>query len=216
MDAAFWLARWRENRIGFHQQQINPYLTNHLSALQLAPGDSVFVPLCGKSCDMLWLRDQGYSVLGVEISELAVAAFFAENRLKATRERRGAFIAWCAPGITLLQGDYFDLTPADLGGIAAVYDRAALIALPAGDRPRYSAHLLSLLPATARVLLVTLEYDQREMQGPPFSVPTREVQTLFDTRFDVQLLAREDRAEGPPDRGAGLSMTEKAYLLAPR
>lgn len=214
MDTSFWLARWRENRIGFHQQHINPYLQNHLSALRLSHGDVVFVPLCGKSRDMLWLRDQGYSVLGVEVSELAIVAFFDENGLVRTREQQGSFVAWRTPGITLLQGDFFDLTPADLTGVVAVYDRAALVALPANDRQRYATHLLSLLPPEPRLLLITLEYDQREMHGPPFSVPLTEVQALFGARFNIHLLAAQD-AEAPSG-AAALSMTEKAYLLVPR
>lgn len=212
MDAGFWLTRWRENRIGWHQSTINPFLAAHWPALGVAQSGTVFVPLCGKSRDMLWLRDQGYRVLGVELSELAAHVFFAENHLAVSCVQHGCFTAWHAEGVTLLQGDFFDLQPADLGGVGAVYDRASLIALPAEDRARYVAHLLALLPPVP-TLLVTLECDQHEMFGPPFSVPESEVRALFAGAFDIRLASVEDEPQGPQ----GLTwLAQKAYLLRPR
>lgn len=192
MEETFWLERWERQEIGFHQRNVNTQLLSHWPILDLAAGDPVFVPLCGKSGDMLWLRAQGHPVLGVELSPVAVAAFFSENDLVPQRQRQGKFDVAEADGIRILCGDFFDLTAGNLSGIKAVYDRAALIALPPDMRERYAAHMAAILPPGTRMLVVTLEYPQEEMQGPPFSVSPAEVERLYGGRGDVRLLRRDD------------------------
>jgi len=192
MEETFWLERWERQEIGFHQRNINAHLLSLWPTLGLAAGDAVFVPLCGKSSDMVWLRAQGHPVLGVELSPLAIEAFFSENGLAPQRRRQGKFEVAEADGIRILRGDFFDLAAADLAEITAVYDRAALIALPPPLRERYAAHIAGILPPGTRMLLVTLEYPQEEMQGPPFSVSPAEVEQLYGPRGDVRLLRRDN------------------------
>ena len=72
MEEAFWQARWAQGQIGFHLQEVNPYLQQHWPSLSIAPGSQVLVPLCGKSLDMAWLAGQGLRVLGVELADRAV------------------------------------------------------------------------------------------------------------------------------------------------
>lgn len=217
MEPQFWHERWRQNQIGFHQPTVNDHLVRFYPELQLAPGAGVFVPLAGKSVDMVWLRRQGHPVIGVELSPIAVQAFFAENGLFPQSTREGAFEVCEAEGVRLLCGDFFDLAPAQLADISAVYDRAALIALPADMRARYVEHLARVLPPDASMLLVTLEYPSGDMQGPPFSVTEAEARALFAPRFEVRLLAAVDRlASEPRFREKGVRrLEEKAYLLRP-
>lgn len=216
MDTEYWRERWQQNRIEFHQDVISPYLQRFLPELKLAPGARVFVPLCGKSKDMLWLSAQGYGVFGVEISPLAVAAFFSENGLQPRRESRGAFESWRSGTIAIVCGDYFVLTPADLAGVVAVYDRAALVALPAEQRQRYARHMQALLPA-ARILLATMEYPQVEIPGPPFSVDNAELDALYGAHYFIHELYAEDTlARKPSFREKGLSrLIERVSLLVP-
>ena len=91
MDADFWHARWQENRIGFHLPETHHLLVRYWPVLQTVPGERILVPLCGKSLDMLWLLEQGCRVTGIEISRIAVEAFFAENRIEPVIEQSGAF-----------------------------------------------------------------------------------------------------------------------------
>ncbi len=214
MDTDFWLQRWQDNLTGFHQQEINPGLDAFWSQLQLTPGEQVFVPLCGKSLDMLWLRKQ-HAVLGVELSPIAVEAFFAENGLEPEHSRQGSFAVCKTDRLTLLCGDFFDLQPEQLRRVRAVYDRASLIALPEDVRAHFVRRLTDLLPPAVSMLLVTLDYDQAQMGGPPFSVEEREVRDLFGPRWSIQLLSQEDvLATEPRFRERGLSyMVEKIYLL---
>lgn len=215
MDPQFWHERWENGQIGFHQERINPYLQQFLPRLALLPGARIFVPLCGKSRDMAWLCGQGYKVLGVEISAIAVRDFFAESGLKAERTEQSTFVRWESGPVRLLCGDFFDLTPGDLENVAAVYDRASLIALPAPMRRRYCAHMAALLPAGTPYLLVTLEYPEDEMEGPPFPVEEEEAAALFGECFRIQPLERRDVLEAHPGfRERGLSrLSEAAYLL---
>lgn len=192
MDADFWRQRWQDNQIGFHQDQPTPLMQKHWPAIGAAPGCRVFVPLAGKSRDMLWLAAQGHRVLGVELSQLAVEQFFAEHGLQADIHETRYGRHYCAGDIELICGDAFALDAAALADCAAVFDRAALIALPPELRLRYVDELYARLPGECRGLLITLEYLQDEKEGPPFSVTESEVRARFGSRWNVDLLERRD------------------------
>jgi thiopurine S-methyltransferase len=218
MNREFWQTGWDQGRIGFHQHEINAYLRRHWSELGAAPRAKVFVPLCGKSLDMLWLRDQGHSVVGVEIVRRAVEAFFAENGLAAAARPSGPFLLWAADGIEIYEGDFFDLTASETVGVGAVYDRASLVALPPNERLNYAAHLKAILPGKTNLLLVTMEYPQAEMDGPPFSVAREEVAALYGDAFEIEPVGSKDvLAANPRFRDRGLSrLSENVYVLRAR
>jgi thiopurine S-methyltransferase len=214
MDHAFWHQRWRENRIGFHQEAVNPYLQKHWQRLAVPPDAGVFVPLCGKSRDMIWLAER-YRVLGVELSPKAVEDFFREQGLQAARRSDAPFTVCEAEGVTLMCGDFFALQPAHTAGISAIYDRAALIALPPSMRADYAARLAALAPAGTAMLLLTLEYEQAQMEGPPFSVEAAEVDALFGAGWRIESLQHDSILEREPRyRERGLSrLAEHIYSL---
>lgn len=216
MELSFWHERWERTEIGFHQQEINVHLQHFWSLLGLRPGQRIFVPLCGKSRDLLWLAGEGYPVTGVEISPIAVEAFFTENRLQPRRWRESHFEIWEQDEIRILLGDFFTLEPHHLADIAGIYDRASLIALPPIMRERYARHLDAILPSGMRTLLVTLEYDQTLMNGPPFAVGETEVQELYASTHAVELLSTRDAlAEESRWRERGLTwLLERVYRLA--
>jgi thiopurine S-methyltransferase len=218
MKKDFWLERWEREEIGFHQNEVNPYLCKYWQELHLACDSKVFVPLCGKSQDMLWLRKQGHQVIGVELSNIAVQAFFKENGYTPHHVTRGKFEHCEADGIRILCGDFFDLNKDDLAKVSAVYDRASLIALPPEMRERYVRHLVSILPPATQILLITVDYPQPEMQGPPFSVSSGEVEALYRQHAEVRLLAQPDvLAQNPRFQERGLSrLRENIFLLTLR
>ena len=109
MKKDYWLERWEQEEIGFHQNDINPYLCRYWQELRLAQGSEVFVPLCGKSRDMLWLYKQGYSVLGVEFSIVAIQAFFEESGHVLHYLGGDKFNRYEANGICILGGNFIDL-----------------------------------------------------------------------------------------------------------
>jgi len=213
VDNQHWLDRWSEDRIGFHEGSVNRHLQHWFPRLAVPPASRVFLPLCGKAQDIKWLAEQGYDVVGVELSQLAVEAFFEENSITCQRSQQGCFNVYESPGIRLLQGDYYDLQPEDLRGCSLVYDRAALIALEREDRPRYYDHMLSIMPANCSMLLITLQYDQAEMRGPPFSVPTDEVMQQYQDAFTIQMLASDDIVdERPRWRQVGLTALQESIF----
>lgn len=217
MQSEFWLERWQQNQIGFHQGEINTHLQEFWSQIAITDQGTVFVPLCGKSRDMLWLRAQGYKVLGIEISPIAVEEFFKDNDLSPRISDAGAFQRWETEGLSILCGDIFDLRHEDLKHCTGVYDRASLIALPGEMRTQYADHLKRLLTRSAKVLLVTMEYIQDEMSGPPFSVHESEVRELYQAQFEITVLYEKDiLTENPRFREQGLSsLVEKVYCLSP-
>ncbi|HEX7324914.1 MAG TPA: thiopurine S-methyltransferase [Rhodanobacteraceae bacterium] len=203
MDNEFWLKRWREGRTGWHHDQPMPLLLQHWSALGVAPGTRVLVPLCGKSLDMLWLAQQGLRVLGADLSPIAIEAFLAEHRLHA-RSHAAAdgthFEVSNGPhgdGIELINGDLFKVDPATIASCGALYDRAASIALPRDQRERL-ARVYAQLRAGSRGLLITLDYPEAEMQGPPFSVDDVEVQRLYAADWQIEQLERRDILHSQP------------------
>jgi len=215
MQPAFWHNRWENDLIGFHQQQVNPYLQQHWPALGIAPGARVLVPLCGKSLDMAWLAAQGHDVLGVELSERAVKDFFSEHEREPQVSQQGAFTVYRSEGIELWCGDFFALTAGDVRGCAGLYDRAAIIALPPAMRERYVAHLQQLLPSPCKGLLITLDYDQAVTDGPPFAVPDEEVERLFGEHWQLAIAAQDDvLAQSPRFIKAGADrLVERVYRL---
>ncbi|MGK9064930.1 thiopurine S-methyltransferase [Stutzerimonas chloritidismutans] len=196
MEAGFWHRRWSRNEIGFHLGEVNPYLQHHWPCLQLPPGARVLVPLCGKSLDMAWLAAQGFDVLGVELSEKAAADFFVEQGLQPEIVPLGEFLRYQAGRVEILCGDFFSLTPAQVAGCVALYDRAALIALPPQMRQRYVAHLAQLFEAGCEGLLVTLDYEQPEMDGPPFAVSDVEVRQTLSPAWAIELFEEVDVLNG--------------------
>ncbi|WPC03588.1 thiopurine S-methyltransferase [Pseudomonas benzenivorans] len=216
MDEAFWQARWAQGQIGFHQGEVNPYLQRYWPELALNGTGRVLVPLCGKSLDMAWLAAQGHQVLGVELARQAVEGFFAERGLTPQVSQLGAFEVYRGGNIELWCGDFFELRAEHLRGCTALYDRAALIALPAPMRQRYTAHLNRLLAPGSRGLLVTLDYAQAQMEGPPFAVSDAEVRSLFAAGWQVESLEACDvLAENERFRQRGLQyLDERVYRLS--
>ncbi|VAW62964.1 Thiopurine S-methyltransferase [hydrothermal vent metagenome] len=220
MEIGFWQQRWQEDQTGFHMSEVNEYLSRYWSAIN-APGvstqapPSVFVPLCGKSLDLVWLAAQAGTVIGVECSEKAVTAFFEEQQLAMQSGTQGAFNCYTGANITLYQGDFFALDKAMLQDVSAVYDRASLVALPEAMRQRYIEKLADVLPQTVSILLISLEYDQQKMTGPPFSVSDDEVQRLYKPFFNVEQLEARDIIDNEPrfrDRGLDY-MIERVYKI---
>lgn len=209
MDPDFWHERWREGRIGFHQDKPTPLLLKHWPTLAVAPGAQVFVPLAGKSLDLAWFASQGYRVLGVELSQLAVEQFFAEHGLEPSVRTSRYGTHYGAGNIELVCGDAFGLDEAALAGCDAVFDRAALIALPPDLRRRYVRELHTGLPHGCRGLLVTLEYPQHEKEGPPFSVSEAEVRESYGRDWEVEVLERRDiLAQQPQFAAEGVTALE--------
>ncbi len=216
MDTEFWHDRWRTNQIGFHQHDFNRHLLKHWRRLGTQPGARVFVPLCGKSRDLIWLTGRGHAVVGCEINKIAVESFFNEAGLTPRCAVDGPVQRWSAGLIEILLGDFFNLSRGLVGSFGAVYDRASLIAFPQSMRATYVQALARLMASGTSMLLIALEYAQHEMDGPPFSVPESEIRSLFGGVADIELL--ETVSDAPEDfarfQERGLTrLTEKVYLL---
>ncbi|MFG1264932.1 thiopurine S-methyltransferase [Xanthobacter aminoxidans] len=212
MEPGFWQARWETKQIGFHEGKPNAYLVKHLDRLGLAPGARIFLPLCGKTRDIAYLLGQGFAVAGAELSRIAVEELFAELEVVPEITAAGDLLRFSAPGLDIFQGDIFALTAETLGPVDAVYDRAALIALPPDMRPRYAAHVTAITGAVPQ-LVVTIVYDQSLVGGPPFSVPSVEVHALHDAGYRVTHL---DAVTRPDALKGQWEATEEVHLLERR
>lgn len=211
MDPEFWHERWAANEIGFHKDTEHDLLVRHLGRLALPPGARLFLPLCGKTLDMAWLMGEGYRVVGCELSPVAVTQFFETLGVVPEISSLGPLGRYAADGIELLCGDIFDLGPELLGAVDAVYDRAALVALPPPMRSRYVPHL-DVLAGPAPRLLVTISYAPGALPGPPFSLSETEVRALFEPRFTVEACGQAPLVAGA---GGGLEIVETLWHLSP-
>ena len=222
MNPEFWQSRWQEKRIGFNQSEVNPLLVRYFSHLNVPANSRVFVPLSGKSIDMVWLAAQGYDVVGVELVETAVQEFFAEQNISPTVHQHADNPAikyyqgqLAKQTITLWVADIFALSAEEIGHVNAVYDKAALIALPADMRPQYSEQVyklgVSLNNKAAPQLLLTLNYDQSKKNGPPFSISSEQIQHYYGAHYHISELASKPTSiRSLPE----LKVTEQVWLLS--
>jgi thiopurine S-methyltransferase len=195
MEADFWHKRWLKGETGFHESEANALLVRHFDRLKLAQNSRVFVPLCGKTRDIAWLLSQGYRVVGAELSQLAIEQLFADLGLKPVITPKGKLQKYQAPGVEIFAGDIFALTEAELGPVDAVYDRAALVALPAAMRNDYAAYV-AWITKTAPQLLITFVYDQSVMPGPPFSIDDHEVARVHGMSYTLTPIESVDVTGG--------------------
>ena len=212
MRPEYWHERWQDGRIDFHRGEANPLLIEHRAMFNDCT--RVLVPLCGKSADLEWLVVHGLHVVGVELSELAAQAFFAERGLAPTRRTQASFVVYELGNLAIWVGDFFATNSADLGLFDAVYDDAALIALPPEARRSYALQLQKLILPQAKLLLITLQFDASG--GPPFSVSAEEVSELYAAANEVRRLAVLDARADTPDpieRGASYVL-EIAYVVS--
>lgn len=212
MEAEFWIRRWADREIDFHRDIANVQLTSHVAKLNLEPASRVFVPLCGKTLDIAWLLAEGYRVCGAELSQQAVGELFAELGVEPECEAQGNLSRYTAGNLTVFQGDIFELTPEMLGEVDAVYDRAALIALPREMRDAYAVHLRSLTN-TAPQLINLVEYRQEQLSGPPFSIDDSELMAHYGDSYELRLLFSQFQLLGLKGEA---DCTEKTWLLRPR
>jgi thiopurine S-methyltransferase len=202
MEPSFWHSKWDAKQIGFHQHEVNPLLIKHWSSLNLSADCEVFVPLCGKTLDICYLAELGHKVLGCELSQAAVEQFFTENSLSYSVSpvalSKGDLNQFDAEQVTLYQGDIFALTADELPALNGFYDRAALIAWPESMRKVYVEQLALLLAPMSLGLLITLDYPQEALKGPPFAVSNDWVMANMSDYFDVELLSCEDALSDNP------------------
>jgi thiopurine S-methyltransferase len=209
MEASFWHQKWERGEIAFHESDANPFLVAHFEKLNLAKGSRVFLPLCGKTRDCAWLLAHGYRVAGVELSELAVNELCKELGFEPKISIAGKLTRYSAKDIDILAGDIFDVSAEYLGPISAIYDRAALVALPSDIRERYTPHLMNIT-STAPQLLVAYEYDQLLMDGPPFSVTENEIKQHYEAAYQLKPVESKNVEGGLKGKAV---VTETAWLL---
>ena len=198
-DMEFWHNRWHTQQIGWHRAVYNDMLLKHWPTINAAENSKVMVPLCGKSLDMLWLAEQGYSVVGLEMVEKAIQDFFAENDLEYTSKITENHTEYSSQNITIYQGNVLDIVSGKIDA-DAWYDRAAMIAIDPSTRQSYVEQLRSQTKPGAVGLLITFAYPQEQMAGPPFALYDEHVFDLFHDGFTVECLETV-RLEDEKDRG---------------
>ena len=215
MNTNDWNKRWEQNQIGFHEDEPNLYLTQYLSEFKLKAGATIFVPLCGKSHDLKWLADQGFNIVGIECSSVAVIDFFKHHNLTPNTEIQGELTAYTCDNITIFQGDFFSLSSSHLRQCDLIYDRASMIAFPQQKRTQYINHLSTWFNDDTQMLLITLSYDQSIMSGPPFSASNSEIDSFYTNKNIKTLTSNNVIDEGPRWRKVGLSsLIETAFYIS--
>ncbi|WP_043316065.1 thiopurine S-methyltransferase [Microbulbifer sp. HZ11] len=185
MEKSFWLEKWRKNEIGFHNSEAHPLLVKHLHRLKLEKGDRLFLPLCGKTLDIGWLLGEGYRIVGAELSEAAVIQLFEQLAMTPQIEELGELKKYYGDGVEVFVGDIFELTESSLGAVDGIYDRAALVALPESMRSEYANHLIKITRAAPQ-LLISFDYDQNQLPGPPFCVNDSAIRALYEAGYRVE------------------------------
>ncbi len=211
MEHNFWLNKWEKNEIGFHLDEPNSLLANNHSQLSLVEGSRLFLPLCGKTLDISWLLAKGHKVVGSELIPSAIEQLFDELGVEPEKTQVGNLVCYSAPNIDIFVGDIFELTCDVLGPVDAIYDRAALVALPEQTRPKYAAHLMAITH-NAQQLVITFEYDQSLLAGPPFCVNSEEINKHYQDIYSVKNAHSQDLAGGLKGK---VDAVEHVWVLNP-
>jgi thiopurine S-methyltransferase len=209
MDASFWHQKWEKNEIAFHQNEANPLLVKYFRGLSLVESSRIFIPLCGKTRDIAWLLTNGYCVAGAELSKVAIEQLFAELGVAPKISSAGKLEHYSATNIDIFVGDIFDLSRDILGPVDAIYDRAALVALPLEMRKQYTKHLMRITNKAPQ-LLISYVYDQSSIDGPPFSISKEEVNQHYAESYNLNHIASADVAGGMKGKCAAI---ENVWLL---
>lgn len=210
MEKEFWDDRWKTNEIAFHLEDVNPILLDHFEKLSLKSGRRVFIPLCGKTKDINWLLKNNYKVVGIELNEIAVEELFLQLKIKPNITKVNNLTLCSFNNLEIYLGNFFDLSENILGYIDAIYDRAALVALPFSMRENYSKHIVKITN-NAPQLLITYNYDQSLLDGPPFAVLTDEIKKLYKDNYKISKI---DEIEIPGGLKKKCKASEEVWLLS--
>lgn len=216
MEISYWQSRWKKEKTGWHMETVYPQLPKLWPQLNINKNAEVFVPLCGKSKDLDWLADQGCHVTGIDVSEKAIKSLIDNFSAEFEKEYRHGFTIYQSDKIELWNGDFFKFPAEDYSAPDLIYDKAAMIALPPDMRPAYAQKLLQISGHQTKIFLQTFEYDQNEMNGPPFSVPEKEIRKYFGEHFSLTLLHKESKFDDLAKfqrRGLSSFLDEKIFLL---
>ena len=207
MEANFWHSMWENNKLGFHLNDTNQFLINNFDRLNLQKSQRVFVPLCGKTHDIAWLLSKGFQVVGAELSEIAIKDLFNSLGVNPNITEVGKFKLYSATNIDIFVGDIFNLDKNILGNVDAVYDRAAIVALPPQMREGYTKLLMEVTNCIKQ-LIITLMYEQSKKNGPPFSVDDENLFLNYKNNYSIELLEQSFDKDFAP-----LEVQEKVWLL---
>jgi len=195
LEKEFWLKRWQDRNIAFHQEEVNLFLVQYFKDLGIQKGDRIFVPLCGKTLDIAWLLAEDFQVVGVELSEQAIKELFSELNENPTITHQKKLIQYKIENLTVFVGDFFDLDQNILGKVDGIYDRAALVALPDSIRIRYVEHLQNITNCSPQ-LVITYEYDQTLLAGPPFSISDKEINKYYRSNYKIEHIIKSEVSGG--------------------
>lgn len=190
MDAQFWINAWNEGRTNFHKEEFHDKLLKYFPEFKAQTDQKVLVPLCGKTKDLIWLHQQGLNVYGMELYQNAVEAFFSENSIEGVNKSQDEdFIQYQYQNLIIKCGDFFKLKARNEYDF--IYDRASLVALPVEMRKMYAQIVTDALKVGGKYLLIVYEYDQTQLDGPPFSVDSDEVHKLYGDKFSIHMKESE-------------------------
>ncbi|MCO4781101.1 MAG: thiopurine S-methyltransferase [Candidatus Cloacimonetes bacterium] len=217
MEARFWEDKWENKVIGFNQSTVNPFLKEFGNYFKESTGD-IFVPLCGKSIDMLYLQDQSKkNIIGSELVESAVIEFFNENSIDYQVQAKNSLKVYTSSNYQLIQGDIFQISKDQLQSVQWVYDRASIVALPKAMRKQYAEFLIQNVPQ-ANIMFILFEYDDsKKLIGPPFSVTSDEIQELFSSHYSIELInSHQTEPKRPKFVEQNIKLiSENTYILKP-
>ncbi len=210
MDAEFWHKLWDSNEIGFHNKDVNELFLNNFSKLNFKKNSRVFIPLCGKTVDIKWLLDNSYSVVAIELNENAIKELFSSLQLETSIKKMGSLTLYSAKNIDIFVGDIFELNQSILGKVDIIYDRGAIVALPTTMRQEYTSLLVNITQNTPQ-LIISYEYDQNLMEGPPFSVKESQLKEYYSDFYNLELMESIK-----PKVFTTLDISETVWLLNPK
>lgn len=176
-------------------KKVDPILMKNIKELTAGRSNlRMFVPMCGKTHDMLWLADKGHAITGAEINARYIKAFFRDAELEYTLRSeqitpKKKVNVYKAKGkdITLYQCDIFDYSVGVSGQFDAIWDQSALPVINEMGAKRlkeYTSLMQSLLKPDGRHMVEVCKH------GANF-VDSKMLKSLFGDKSDIRYLGEE-------------------------
>jgi thiopurine S-methyltransferase len=218
MELSYWQSRWQKGNTGWHMDTVYPPLPHLWNQIGMNSDTRVLVPLCGKSLDLLWLTDHCDTVTGVDISPKALQHVMQKHSESFIKDTSHGFTIYRSDSLVLWEGDFAKLPSDQIPPQNLIYDKASIIALPPEKRQRHAEKMIELSSFNTQILIQIFEYDQNEMNGPPFSVEEQELKRLFGNQFKLKCLHEQSKLEELQkfkQRGLSSHLIEKIFHLIP-
>lgn len=220
-----WEKDWTTDNPEFHFKEVNSMLIKQHNEFTAGRNNlRILVPLCGKSLDMVWLADQGHTVVGVELIRKGIEAFLRDNKLTHREEPitlgpeiQGTIFKVNEKDISLFECSIFDFSFEVAGRqFDCIWDRGSMTAINMMKEERLTQYrdiMLACLKPDGRYFLEFFAPESPEGMPSTFKfISKKSVTKLFGEKCTIRFVGKDKMPDdsGPSTDEQGAASAEMA------